>query len=739
MQEEVVEGYIEKIVFRNAENGYTVFSLSNEEGEVTCVGSFTFISEGEFVEVKGSYSNHAVYGMQLKVSSYEVKEPEDLFSMERYLGSGAIKGIGTAMAGRIVRKFKGETFRIIEEEPERLAEIKGISERIARDIALQFEEKRDMRTAMIFLQKYGISGNLAVKIHKQYGDKMYDIIEKNPYKLADDIKGIGFKIADEIAGKVGIAPDSDFRIQAGIIYLLQQASQNGHVYLPENQLYSQIAETLAVEQEKIEPNLMDMVMDRRIIIKEQEEEKKIYLSSYYYMELNTAKMLIDLNISYPVKQKAMLHRLEYIQEQSDVTLDEMQQKAVIESAKNGVFILTGGPGTGKTTTINAIIKFFETEKMDLLLAAPTGRAAKRMSETTGYEAQTIHRLLEQNGGVEEDDRNLRFERNADNPLETDVIIIDEMSMVDIHLMHALLKAIAVGTRLILVGDVNQLPSVGPGNVLHDIIESERFTVVKLAKIFRQAAESDIIVNAHKINAGEMIKLDNKSKDFFHLERTDADIIQQSILYLVKEKIARYIQADPYEIQVLTPMRKGELGVERLNELLQNHLNPPAKHKKEKEYQNTIFREGDKVMQIKNNYQLAWEMKSKYGTMVESGTGVFNGDVGKITEINLFAETVTVEFDEGKVVEYKFVDLEELELAYAITIHKSQGSEYPAVVIPLLSGPKMLFNRNLLYTAVTRAKKCVMTVGRKYTIENMIQNNSEQKRFSGLKERICELL
>lgn len=738
MQEEVVEGYIDKIVFRNAENGYTVFSLSNEDGEVTCVGNFTFISEGEFVEVRGNYINHAVYGSQLKISSYEVKEPEDLYSMERYLGSGAIKGIGTAMAARIVRKFKGDTFRIIEEEPERLAEIKGISERIAREIALQFEEKRDMRTAMIFLQKYGISGNLAVKIHQYYGEKMYDIIEKNPYKLADDIKGVGFKIADEIAEKVGISPDSDFRIQAGIVYLLQQASQNGHVYLPEQQLFSQIAETLSVEREKIEPNLMDMMIDKRIVVKEQEDEKQIYLSNYYYMELNTAKMLIDLNVSYPVKQKPMLHRLEYIQEQSDVTLEEMQQKAVIESAKNGVFILTGGPGTGKTTTINAIIKFFETEKMDLLLAAPTGRAAKRMSETTGYEAQTIHRLLEQNGGVEEEERNLRFERNADNPLETDVIIIDEMSMVDIHLMHALLKAIAVGTRLVLVGDVNQLPSVGPGNVLRDIIESERFTVVKLTKIFRQAAESDIIVNAHKINGGEMIKLDNKSKDFFHLERDDSNIIQQSILYLVKEKIAGYIQADPYEIQVLTPMRKGELGVERLNELLQNHLNPPANNKKEKEYQNTIFREGDKVMQIKNNYQLTWEIKSRYGTMVESGTGVFNGDVGKIVEINLFAETVTVEFDERKMVEYAFADLEELELAYAITIHKSQGSEYPAVIIPLLSGPKMLFNRNLLYTAVTRAKKCVMTVGRKYMIENMVQNNSEQKRFSGLKERVCEI-
>lgn len=738
MQLEMIEGYVDKIVFRNSENGYTVFSLTNEDGEVTCVGNFTFLSEGEFIEVKGSYINHMVYGSQLKVDSYEVKEPEDLYSMERYLGSGAIKGIGTAMAARIVRKFKGDTFRIIEEEPERLVEIKGISERIARDIALQFEEKREMRTAMIFLQKYGISSNLAVKIHQHYGDKMYDIIEKNPYKLADDIKGIGFKIADEIAERVGIAPDSDFRIQAGIVYILQQASMNGHVYLPQEQLLQQIVETLIVDLEKIEPNLMDMMIDKRIIVKELGEGKQIYLSDYYYMELNTAIMLMDLNVSYPVKEKAMQKRLEYLQEQSDIILDTMQQKAVMEAAKNGVFILTGGPGTGKTTTINAIIKFFETEGMDLLLAAPTGRAAKRMSETTEYEAQTIHRLLEQNGGVEEQEQNSHFERNADNPLETDVIIIDEMSMVDIHLMHALLKAIAIGTRLILVGDVNQLPSVGPGNVLRDMIASKGFTVVKLEKIFRQAAESDIIVNAHKINAGEMIKLDNKSKDFFHLEREDSQIIQQAILYLVKEKIARYIQADPFDIQVLTPMRKGELGVERLNELLQKHLNPPANNKKEKEYQNIIFREGDKVMQVKNNYQLTWEIKSKYGTMVETGAGVFNGDVGKIREINLFAETVTVEFDEGRMIEYGFSDLEELELAYAITIHKSQGSEYPAVVIPLLSGPKMLFHRNLLYTAVTRAKNCVMIVGKRIMIESMVENNREQKRFSGLKERICEI-
>lgn len=735
---EVIKGYVNKIVFRNADNGYTVLSLACEEDEVTCVGNFTFISEGEFIEAEGNYTAHNLYGEQFQVVKYEMKEPESIFSMETYLASGAIKGIGAALAARIIKKFGKESFHIIEEEPERLTEIKGISERKAREIAHQFEEKREVRNAALFLQQFGISLTYVGKIQKQYGAKMYEIVKENPYRLAEDIHGIGFKMADEIAKKAGIGTDSDYRVQAGILYTLSLASGSGHTFLPEEMLIQRASELLGIEAGKIEHHIMDMLIDKRIMVKELDERKAIYSSTYYYMELNTARMLIDLNIKYDCSIGDVNKRIAGIEEQSEISLDTLQRTAVMEAARNGLLIITGGPGTGKTTTINTIIKFFEAEGMDILLAAPTGRAAKRMSETTGCEAQTIHRLLEISGNPEEKDRLNQFEKNESNPLEADVIIIDEMSMVDIHLMHALLKAVLVGTRLILVGDVNQLPSVGPGNVLKDIIRSHQFNVVMLTKIFRQASESDIIINAHKINAGERILLDNKSRDFFFLKRNDVNVIISVIITLISKKIPKYVNASPYDIQVLTPMRKGELGVERLNKILQQYLNPPSEDKKEKEFYHTIFREGDKVMQIKNNYQLAWEVKSKYGVTVETGSGIYNGDSGIIKEINLFAENLTVEFDEGKAVEYSFSQADELELAYAVTIHKSQGSEYPAVIIPILSGPRMLFNRNLLYTAVTRAKSCVTIVGSENMVQFMIDNSEEQKRYSSLDTRIQEI-
>ena len=682
---------------------------------------------------------HNVYGEQLRVESYEIKEPTDLVSMERYLGSGAIKGVGPALAARMIRHFKEDTFRIIEDEPERLTEVKGISERISREIAIQFEEKRELRSAMLFLQQYGISLNLAVKIYKQYGNRMYEIMRQNPYKLAEDISGVGFRIADEIAKKAGINSDSDFRIKAGMLHILQEASNQGHVYLPEEELYHRTADLLAIDSEKIQHHLMDMVLNKQIVIKKIEEQNCVYSSYYYYAELNCAKMLMDLNLISEYTETQFEHRIIPLQREMDMELDALQKQAVYEAAKHGLLIITGGPGTGKTTTINAIIHFFEQEEQTILLAAPTGRAAKRMSETTGYEAQTIHRLLELNGNVEEDQRqHVQFQRNEENPLEADVIIVDEVSMLDIHLLHALLKAIAVGTRLILVGDVNQLPSVGPGNVLKDIIKSRCFQVVELTKIFRQAAESDIIMNAHKINAGEKLHIDNKSRDFFLLPRDNCNAIISVIIQLVRDKMPKYVNAPMHEIQVLTPMRKGELGVDRLNQILQQYLNPREKGKKEKEFQKSIFREGDKVMQIKNNYQLTWEIKSKYGIVQDSGTGVFNGDCGIIKEINTFAELVTVEFEEGKMVDYPFSALDELELAYAITIHKSQGSEYPAVVMPILNGPRMLFNRNLLYTAVTRAKKCVTIVGSNQMVENMIANVNERKRCTSLDVRLKEL-
>lgn len=734
---EKVTGYVEHIVFRNEENGYTVFHLENEDGEVTCVGNLNFITEGEMLELEGEYVNHSVYGNQLKVSAYRVKEPEDLVSIERYLGSGAIKGIGQTMASRIVKKFREDTFRIIEEEPERLAEIKGISERKAMEIASQMEEKKDMRKSMIYLQKYGISTKLAAKIYQRYGMKVHQILEENPYRLADDIEGVGFRTADEIAARIGIHTDSDYRIRSGLFYILQQAVAEGHIYLPEELLLRRAKVLLGIEIEDIEKYIMDLCMERKTVMKEKDGKVIVYPAHYYYMELNTAKMLNDLDIDCQMPEDMMEKRLRAVEEKEKIELDPLQHKAVIESIKHGLLILTGGPGTGKTTTINTMIQFFESEGLSILLAAPTGRAAKRMTEATGYEAQTIHRLLEVNGNPEEESTG-GFLRNRENPLEADVIIIDEMSMVDLNLMHALLSAVVQGTRLILVGDVDQLPSVGPGSVLKDIISSERFHVVTLTKIFRQAGESDIIMNAHKINAGEPVELNKKSRDFFFVKCDEADTIIGGIIALIQRKLPQYVQAHPNEIQVMTPTRKGLLGVERMNVILQKYLNPADEKKTEREINGRLFREGDKVMQIKNNYQLEWEICTRFGLTVDKGMGVFNGDMGVISEINEYKETVEVEYDEGRKVKYGFDMADELELAYAITVHKSQGSEYPAVIIPLLTGPRMLMNRNLLYTAVTRARKCVTLVGDEKAFYNMEANVNEQKRYSGLRDRLEEL-
>lgn len=739
---ETVTGYIDHVIFRNDDNGYTVMVLKGmeEEQELTCVGTFPAITQGASIEATGNYITHPVYGKQFQISSYTEKMPEDALAMERYLGSGAIKGIGAALAARIVRRFGNDTMRIVEEEPERLAEIKGISEKKALEIAEQMTEKADMRRAMVFLQKYGISLNLGAKIYQKYGQSVYGVLQENPYCLAEDISGVGFRIADEIASRIGIHTDSDYRIRSGMLYTLLQASGEGHIYLPKEELFSRASRLLGVDVSYMEKHLMDMVVDRKLILKETEEGIVVYPTQYYYLELNSAKMLCELNILCPEDEQMMKKRISRIEKETGTELDEMQKQAVASAAQHGLFILTGGPGTGKTTTINAIIRYFEEEGAELRLAAPTGRAAKRMTEATGYEAQTIHRLLELNGlpEGEQEGRAVHFDRNSENPLEADVIIIDEMSMVDISLMYSLLLAVTAGTRLILVGDENQLPSVGPGNVLRDIIRSGCFPVVELKKIFRQASESDIVVNAHKINRGEQVTINNKSRDFFFLKRYDADIIIRVVIALIQEKLPRYVDAKPYEIQVLTPMRKGLLGVERLNQILQRYLNPPDEKKKEKEIGQRLFREGDKVMQVKNNYQLEWEILGRYKIPVDKGVGVFNGDTGIMTEINEFAETATVEFEDGRQAQYSFKQLEELELAYAVTIHKSQGSEYPAVILPILSGPRMLMNRNLLYTAVTRARKCVTVVGSENTFAEMIRNEKQQQRYSSLDKRIREL-
>lgn len=741
--EETIEGYIEHIIYRNQENGYTVANLVAEETEITCVGIFQYLNEGEAIRAKGVYKEHPSYGQQFSVSSYEIVIPQDSLAMERYLGSGAIKGIGAALAARIVRHFGDDTLRIIETEPERLAEVKGISERKAREIAEQVEDKADMRKAMMFLQQYGISQTLGAKIYQQYKQDMYRILKENPYKMAEDISGVGFKIADEIAARIGIHTDSDYRIRSGLLYILLLATAEGHVYLPKKVLLARAEKLLGVQADYMEKHIVDLAIDRKIVVKEitddftDEKEQVVYASQYYQIELHTAQMLHELNLKDTVDEEVIAEKIRRIQKAEKIELDEMQQQAIAEAVKNGLLVITGGPGTGKTTTINGIIRYFEMEGLDIYLAAPTGRAAKRMTEATGYEAKTIHRMLELTGAPEEKSGSIYFERNAQNPLEADVIIIDEMSMVDIFLMHALLSAVVSGTRLILVGDVNQLPSVGPGSVLKDIIASGEFPVVELVKIFRQASQSDIVVNAHKINQGVPVSLDNKSMDFFFLKRYDANVIISVVITLIQKKMPKFVDAEPYDIQVLTPMRKGLLGVERLNVILQQYLNPPSKEKKEKEHGKGLFREGDKVMQIKNNYQLEWEIRGLYGIPVEKGVGVFNGDTGIIKEINTFAETITVEFDERRFVEYSFKQLEELELAYVITIHKAQGSEYPAVIIPLLAGPKMLMNRNLLYTAVTRARKCVTLVGDEKVFAEMENNKMEQSRYTTLDLRIKE--
>lgn len=738
---EKINGYVEHIVFQNQENGYTVMNLVSEGEEITCVGMFKGLTQGETIVVEGDYVEHPVYGSQFKAVAYQTVAPKDSVSMERYLGSGAVKGVGAALAARIVKKFGDDTFRIIEEEPERLSEVKGISERKAQEIAVQMEEKKELREALVYLQQYGISNTLAVKIYNTYGMNLYGIMRENPYRLAEDISGVGFRIADEIAAKIGIHTDSDYRIRSGILYTLLQAVGEGHCYLPLELLLERTQMLLEVSKENIRPQIDNMMMDKKLIIK----GENVYATSYYYAELNCAGMLHQLNIpmceadNLPSQDNAIRARLEKMAEGLEMELDELQLEAVMESIRNGLFILSGGPGTGKTTTINMMIRYFEAEGLDIFLAAPTGRAAKRMTEATGFEARTIHRMLELNSALsDEDSKKVSFERNQENPLEADVIIIDEMSMVDIQLLQSLLKAIMPGTRLILVGDVNQLPSVGPGQVLRDIMNSKAFPMVVLQKIFRQAGESDIVVNAHRINRGEQITLDNKSKDFFLLERNDANVIYKHMIQLIQDMLPKYVNVTPFEIQVLTPMRKGSLGCETLNGILQRYLNPPDSRKREYVHGEHIYREGDKVMQVKNNYQLEWEIVSRYGIPIDRGTGIFNGDVGRIIEINENASSLVVEFDEHRRVTYPFSLLEELELSYAVTIHKSQGSEYPAVVMPLLGGPRMLLNRNLLYTGITRAKNCVTILGSSDTVRSMIDNASENRRYTGLRDRILEL-
>ena len=729
-----LRGYVDHIIYSNPDNGYTVLELVCNGDVLTLTGQMGGISEGESISAEGEYVTHPSYGEQFAVSRFEITEPEDLDSIERYLSFGGIKGIGRAMAARIVKHFKYDTLRVLDEEPERLAEIRGISPRGAALIAEQVAEKRDLRQAMMFLQKYGISYALAGKIYDLYGPELYTVVETNPYRIADDIPGVGFKIADGIAQKSGIAFDSDFRIRSGIYYVLLNAVSQGHVYLPLDVLLEQAQALLSVPAEYMDKHVMDLVMDGRVTVKTAGEERRVYAAVYYHMEQNVARMLLTLNGRVEPEEAEITAQLDRITAKEGLDADAQQYKAVRSALTHGVTVITGGPGTGKTTTINAIIRLFEERNNTVKLAAPTGRAAKRMTETTGREAMTIHRLLEFVGSPE-DDAPVRFERNEDSPLEADVVIIDEASMVDIFLMHALLKAVPPWAKLILVGDANQLPSVGPGNVLADLIRSGLFEVVRLDRIFRQEEAGDIVINAHRIRNGEPVDVEKKSRDFLFVRRYESGRVLGAVCTLLKEKLPAYLSVEPQQIQVLTPMRKGALGVENLNAVLQQALNPPAKDRREMSMPWGVFREGDKVMQTRNDYQREWDVRNDAGFAADHGTGIFNGDIGTVLEINHFAEEMTVEFDEGRRAVYPFRETEALELAYAVTVHKSQGSEYPAVVIPLISGPRPLMNRNLIYTAVTRARRCVCIVGVPETFLAMAKNDEEQKRYSGL----CDLL
>ncbi|MDR1560329.1 MAG: ATP-dependent RecD-like DNA helicase [Clostridiales bacterium] len=736
-----IEGVVENVIYHNEDNGFTVFSLAENaknSKNIICTGNLPRLNTGETVKLRGSFVNNPKYGVQLAVDHIEKSEPTTLQGIEKYLGSGVISGIGQRLAKRIVDTFGEQTLTVIDETPERLAEIKGISLEKAAGIGAVYHEQSELRRAVLFLQDYGISPTFAQRIYKRFREATQDIVKSNPYVLADEIAGIGFKTADAIAARVGMPFDSVQRVKAGLKYTLSQAASNGHVYLPKQVLLEDAAALLQLPGELIEIGFTELSMDRSLVVETQPDGVAVYQNAFFYAENYIAKKLTDLAGSVHGKTINDLD-IDRIEAETGVALASNQRRAVEEAFKSGVLVITGGPGTGKTTTINAIIKLMLKQGLEMELAAPTGRAAKRVSETTGLDAKTIHRLLEISY-MSDDPRRQTFSRNEDNPLETDVIIIDESSMVDILLMHHLLKAIALGTRLILVGDVDQLPSVGPGNVLRDIIDSDRVDVVRLTEIFRQAQESAIVMNAHRINRGEYPALNDKSKDFFFIKRQTAEETEQTIIQLVTRRLPGYMGCDMFsDIQVLSPTRKSIIGVNSLNMDLQRHMNPPSPDKREKEYRNLLFREGDKVMQMKNNYSVAWRVENGAGRVTDEGVGVFNGDQGCITKINDEDEYLTVKFDDDRVVRYDFNQLDELELSFAVTIHKAQGSEYKAVVIPVHTGPPMLMSKNLLYTAVTRAKELVVIVGTEEMLKRMVANNRETHRYTLLSARIRKIM
>lgn len=738
MEDELVlEGTVEDVIFHNDDNGYAVFDFKSDDGdEIICVGTVPQIRRGDMLKLTGGMVIHPTYGLQFKVEFYERVVPTTAVAIEKYLSSGIVKGIGPKTAKKIVDKFGAATFYVIEEKFDRLVEIKGITYDKALAVHNSFCSQRDIRKVMLYLQEFGVTPAFAMKVYKKYGYRTIDIIKENPYRMAEDIAGIGFKTADRIAYSMGIPTDSPNRVKSGIKYILSESLLDGNVFMPKDSLIRQAGEILSVDEEMVDNSLRELQIEHKVFNENIDGTDAVYLMTMYYTEISAAKKLLELSFFHDdADLKKINDKIDAVEDLSGICLAKQQRTAVIEAMREGVLVITGGPGTGKTTIIHTIIQIFKSSGMEVVLAAPTGRAAKRMTETTGIEAKTIHRML---GVAYADDDNGRqkFDKNETEPIEADVIIIDEVSMVDMQLFNNLLKAIEPGTRLILVGDANQLPSVAAGNVLKDIIKSEKIKVVRLTEIFRQARESAIITNAHKINSGEEPVMNGKNTDFFFVNAQYAPEVPGKIVELITKRLPKFTGVDSFsDMQVLTPMRKGDIGAAGLNKTLQKALNPPSDGKKEYETSSCTFREGDKVMQIKNNYNISWKIENRLGKVIDDGTGIYNGDMGIIKSINKQAETITVLFDDMRQAVYEFTALDELELAYAVTIHKSQGSEYPVVIIPIHSGPPMLMSRNLLYTAVTRAKKFVIIVGLKSSVNRMVANDREVSRYSGFAYRL----
>jgi len=731
---ETLKGTIIETIFRNNENGYTVALMETDNDIITVTGVFGSDVASEIIEVYGKKVKHPKYGEQFQVDMYNTVLPSSLDQIENYLSSGLIKGIGKFTAKKIVEVFKEDTFNIIQKSPERLTEVEGIGEKKAEMISKSFAEQADIKEIMMFLQSHDISTSYSVKIYKQYGKNTINAITENPYRLTEDIYGIGFKLADKIAASLGVEKDSPYRISSGVKHVLAEYASRGHTYVPYNMLLNSTLTILETNAENAEDEIRNMAFTGKIHIETIYDEQVVYYIPYHTAEVGVCKDLINLaRADFDISAEEANSYLYKIEEESSITLTEKQKEAIVQSIINGVTVITGGPGTGKTTIILSILKIFEKMSKKVLLCAPTGRATKRITESSGREAKTIHRMLEYAYG--EDDSNVAFNKNEDSPLDCDVVIVDEMSMVDILLMNNLLKALKRGTRLILVGDVDQLPSVGAGNVLSDIIKSNTIKTIRLDTIFRQSEGSMIVQNAHMINNGSMPVCNKKDSDFFFMRENNSMDILNLIVDLYNNRLPVKYNLNPVkDIQVLSPMKKGDVGVIELNRSLQAAVNPPSKLKKEKVFGKYIFRVGDKVMQIKNNYQAEWKIHTNDGKII-TGEGVYNGDIGYIIFIDEIEQEIFVQFDEEKEVAYTFTQLDELILAYATTVHKSQGSEFPVVIMPIVWGPPMLLTRNLFYTAITRAKNLVVLVGNEKYMKDMVDNNKIDRRFSALDYRL----